>query len=445
MAAYIRRLLKLFKSVVLFSVLLNIIACYAETILLDDDIFQASSSQKGLNVGVAKPVRYLLYDVNPGEGFNLRRDVYMRIANLVKTLCEKEEWILVLPPWGRMYHWKTPRLDQNRIPWSLFFNVESLNQHVPVMEFEEYLWHANREPEIEEIYTLQRYAEGWKNGKFEEKYDRRECIDRPPYIKKDGKFRGWFWGYNDVYGLNFTCLSVQGFASILAPMLWENTTARSVFVDRAEELLHDHYGGKDYWDARRSMRFSDSLIDIGDAIRKKYFHSTDEKDNTIMERNWQDQKPVIGSAKGGDYLAVHLRRQDFARNKRKEAPSIKNAASQINEILQREGLKSVFLCTDAIKSEIDDLKSQVDGKVVHYRPPKDIMERFKDGGVAIIDQWVAAHAKYFIGTCVSTFSFRIQEERQIIGFDPKTTYNCFCGDPDLDTDCDQPSKWNIVY
>ena len=33
-----------------------------------------------------KPVRYILYDVNPGEGFNLRRDVYMRMAVFVKKL-----------------------------------------------------------------------------------------------------------------------------------------------------------------------------------------------------------------------------------------------------------------------------------------------------------------------------------------------------------------------
>ena len=33
-----------------------------------------------------KPRRYLLYDTNPGEGFNLRRDVYMRVANLVNDL-----------------------------------------------------------------------------------------------------------------------------------------------------------------------------------------------------------------------------------------------------------------------------------------------------------------------------------------------------------------------
>lgn len=33
--------------------------------------------------------RYLLYDVNPGEGFNLRRDVYMRVANTVRQLRQR--------------------------------------------------------------------------------------------------------------------------------------------------------------------------------------------------------------------------------------------------------------------------------------------------------------------------------------------------------------------
>ena len=32
--------------------------------------------------------RFIFYDVNPGEGFNLRRDVYMRMAVMVKKLNE---------------------------------------------------------------------------------------------------------------------------------------------------------------------------------------------------------------------------------------------------------------------------------------------------------------------------------------------------------------------
>ena len=83
--------------------------------------------------------RYLLYDVNPGEGFNLRRDVYIRMANLVKFLNEDEPWILVLPPWGRLYHWQSPTITNSKIPWSKFFDLDSLRKLIPVIEFTDYL------------------------------------------------------------------------------------------------------------------------------------------------------------------------------------------------------------------------------------------------------------------------------------------------------------------
>ena len=34
--------------------------------------------------GDQRPTKYILYDINPGEGFNLRRDVYMRMAVFVR-------------------------------------------------------------------------------------------------------------------------------------------------------------------------------------------------------------------------------------------------------------------------------------------------------------------------------------------------------------------------
>lgn len=83
--------------------------------------------------------RYLLYDVNPPEGFNLRRDVYIRVASLLKTLLKTEEWVLVLPPWGRLYHWRSPDIHQVRIPWSDFFDLPSLNRNIPVIEYEQFI------------------------------------------------------------------------------------------------------------------------------------------------------------------------------------------------------------------------------------------------------------------------------------------------------------------
>ena len=65
------------------------------------------------DTGSLKRTRYILYDVNPGEGFNLRRDVYMRMAVFVKKLNKSfpnSYWVLVLPPWGHLYHWQSRQL-----------------------------------------------------------------------------------------------------------------------------------------------------------------------------------------------------------------------------------------------------------------------------------------------------------------------------------------------
>lgn len=85
--------------------------------------------------------RYFLYDVNPGEGFNLRRDIYIRVAPLVKTLNRidsEHEWVLVstrnhgktrtvriIHNWGNLTHTgfaplgKSSTLEKNQ-PWYVF-------------------------------------------------------------------------------------------------------------------------------------------------------------------------------------------------------------------------------------------------------------------------------------------------------------------------------------
>ena len=63
-------------------------------------------------------------------------------------------------------------------------------------------------------------------------------------------------------------------------------------------------------------------------------------------------------------------------------------------------------------------------------------------GIFVI-RLVFIYYRYFIGTMESTFSFRIQDEREIIGFDPETTFNRICGEEDKE--CEQPAQWKIVY
>uniref|UniRef100_A0A8C6DIW0 GDP-fucose protein O-fucosyltransferase 2 n=1 Tax=Moschus moschiferus TaxID=68415 RepID=A0A8C6DIW0_MOSMO len=252
--------------------------------------FWPGQSAADILSGAASRRRYLLYDVNPPEGFNLRRDVYIRIASLLKTLLKTEEWVLVLPPWGRLYHWQSPDIHQVRIPWSDFFDLPSLNRNIPVIEYEQFIAESGG-PFIDQVYVLQGYAEGWKEGAWEEKIDSRPCIEPPLYSQdKHEYYRGWFWGYEETRGLNVSCLSVQGSASIIAPVLLRNTSARSVMLDRAENLLHDHYGGKEYWDTRRSMVFAKHLRVVGDEFRSRYLNSTDVADGIPFEEDWTQMK-----------------------------------------------------------------------------------------------------------------------------------------------------------
>ncbi|GAB1607368.1 GDP-fucose protein O-fucosyltransferase 2-like [Argonauta hians] len=415
---------------------------------LDDMVFQPPGMHNP-EFGTAKRDKYLLYDVNHGEGFNLRRDVYMRIANLAKSLNQVEPWVLVLPPWGNLYHWQTEDLEgrQIRIPWSLFFDVNSLSSHVPTIEFDEFLSvFGGPEGYVDQVYYLQHYKEGWTDGKFEEKIDERECLEKTSYkLDENNIWRGWFFGYYDnIHAKNFKCLSVQGHAGIMKPILLKNTTS-SVLVDRAENLLHDIYGDKEYWRARRSMVFAKELRSIGDKFRAEFLNSTDETDRTIWDSDWRKMIRKERNAFGGPYLAVHLRRKDYLRAHKDYVPTLKFAAKQIRKLLKQFGLEKVFIASDDTE-DVEKLRKKLRKKyeVYNFAPSKEILAKYMDGGVAIIDQWICAHARYFIGTHLSTFSFRIQEEREILGFKTITTFNRLCKEEE-GTDCEQPSKWTIVY
>ncbi|XP_057553537.1 GDP-fucose protein O-fucosyltransferase 2 isoform X2 [Hippopotamus amphibius kiboko] len=343
--------------------------------------FWAGQSAADILSGAASRRRYLLYDVNPPEGFNLRRDVYIRVASLLKTLLKTEDWVLVLPPWGRLYHWQSPDIHQVRIPWSDFFDLPSLNRNIPVIEYEQFIAESGG-PFIDQVYVLQGYAEGWKEGAWEEKIHSRPCIEPPLYSQdKHEYYRGWFWGYEETRGLNVSCLSVQGSASIVAPVLLRNTSARSVMLDRAENLLHDHYGGKEYWDGlpgvlievqvyylwqliferekhgvrcqenatRRSMVFAKHLRAVGDEFRSRYLNSTDAADRIPFEEDWTKMKVKLGSSRGGPYLGVHLRRKDFIWGHREDVPSLEGAVRRIRSLMKTHQLEKVFVATDAVR------------------------------------------------------------------------------------------------
>ncbi|XP_011809628.1 PREDICTED: GDP-fucose protein O-fucosyltransferase 2 [Colobus angolensis palliatus] len=463
-------------------------------------------------------LRYLLYDVNPPEGFNLRRDVYIRIASLLKTLLKTEEWVLVLPPWGRLYHWQSPDIHQVRIPWSEFFDLPSLNKNIPVIEYEQFIageaerhagrpWLFNWGRAIISKVDIRLGLRLRPNSPASSSAQR--CCLRPvaapPPLRSVVPFpccmllpqnftcavllprcvpapfeqiliadllgdavspspcglgRGGCtvfileqFAYPHLCGMSSTCARAESvcvhmeenvafgcFQVCVEESVCEPN--RSVMLDRAENLLHDHYGGKEYWDTRRSMVFARHLREVGDEFRSRHLNSTDDADRIPFQEDWTKMKVKLGSALGGPYLGVHLRRKDFIWGHREDVPSLEGAVRKIRSLMKIHRLDKVFVATDAVRKEYEELKKLLP-EMVRFEPTWEELELYKDGGVAIIDQWICSHARFFIGTSVSTFSFRIHEEREILGLDPKTTYNRFCGDQEKA--CEQPTHWKITY
>lgn len=70
-----------------------------------------------------------------------------------------------------------------------------------------------------------------------------------------------------------------------------------------------------------------------------------------------------------------------------------------------------------------------------------------DGAVAVVDQIICSRARYFVGTFDSTFTYRIYEEREILGFDSGDTFNSFCVNSDMadEEHCERNSVWPVVY
>ena len=115
-------------------------------------------------------------------------------------------------------------------------------------------------------------------------------------------------------------------------------------------------------------------------------------------------------------------------------------------ILDKELQPAVFVSTDAPKEEFLELKKLLAGldiEAFRFTPTEETHRMYMDGGVAIIDQSICSHARYFMGSYESTFTFRIQEEREILGFPVKKTFEMLCADGKFD--CEKGSIWKIVY
>ena len=256
-------------------------------------------------------MRYVLYDTSRAEGFNLRRDVYIRMAKL--TLELGDNWTLVLPPWGPLPHWQSKdKPNQTRLPWCTFFQIDALQEVVPVIEFETFIDHVATE--IDMVLILNHYPDLFVHQNpqqptpLEERYELDECR-HIQYYEEDGQVRGWFFGYSKrISARKLQCALLEGTTKTVAELIRERllpNQVQTLFIQNAEVMLHSDYGDAHFWLIRRSMQFDSKLVDIAAHFRKIQLNSDDVRDQTFIGDDWQlerlNKQRKAGYALGGDY------------------------------------------------------------------------------------------------------------------------------------------------
>lgn len=181
----------------------------------------------------ASPTIFLFYDVNSVEGFNLRRDVYIRMAVFLKSLRKRQNYAnsyLVLPPFYQLYHWNlvTPYRYQNNdinkddiMFWNHFFDLPSMKRYTAILDLWEYFeimqdcFGMQSKLAIDNVFRLQHFESMFQSGKFEEKFDVKTICDRDSY-----RNRGQFLSLYSNFSIRHThCVEFQGSAGLLYNLL----------------------------------------------------------------------------------------------------------------------------------------------------------------------------------------------------------------------------------
>ena len=73
-----------------------------------------------------------------------------------------------MPPWTHLPHWKNEfnQTDEFNYEWSQFFDVNSLNHYIPVIELRQYIHNHPNSWKIDVVYYLQNYKQTLSDAEF---------------------------------------------------------------------------------------------------------------------------------------------------------------------------------------------------------------------------------------------------------------------------------------
>jgi peptide-O-fucosyltransferase len=389
------------------------IHCFCILILLSTTTFWISGGQETCPVAPehdtcgpgSRSQLFLLYRVRPGEGFNLCRDVYMRMAEVAVFLRQKGLNVtLVLPEWGPLPHWRNDAANMH-MSWSKFFHVPSLNLLTPVIEMSDFVASISAGTEIE--LQLNHFPDTFSpDSKWTERYQIRDCDAGVHHSDDDDddEHQGED-SASDCPDCSVSwkrkCVLLDGTTLTLANLILQNFSSyHSVLITNADVVLHENYGSAFFWQIRRSMRFTDYLIQKGNHFRSAFLQSDDDRDGTRMESDWRLMRRQAGHATGGQFVALHWRRSDFVQY-RTDVPDIQCTAEQVIRIFSTvvaKDIRRLFLATDATKQEIDRLLGHLQkADIKVYMFEDNDSDPLPEGQRAVIDQWICAHSHFFLG------------------------------------------------
>lgn len=118
--------------------------------------------------------------------------------------------------------------------------------------------------------------------------------------------------------------------------------------DRAEVILWDSYGDKNFWTARQSLQFASRLQEIAFDFLTKHGLSPSINISQLGLSSTNNSETRLSLRR--EYLSLHLRRADFMLGRlASELPTIPSTARQIMSQLRILGLAEVFIATDATR------------------------------------------------------------------------------------------------
>jgi hypothetical protein len=336
--------------------------------------------------------RYFIYDVGPGERFNMRKAIVQRpfatVAALAKAEGGDDSWTLVLPPFEQF------RSKEGKEPWAKFFDTQLIKAVWPhVIEFDEWVETVGKETGNRVDYV----------------YNPAEC---PAEVMEQKNFDHQIFGQHiEVGSIKCSKEHIDADDKRLVKLLMKKTEFASVKRPRtvlvpSYEQISPPYQIEEKLRIQSALRFAPSLL----AEAAKF------------------QKEEMGGRK---YVAMHLRRGDFLRNHAAHAPTLEHVVKAVRALADKAGVTDFYLATNGSPEEVASMKkSLAEGSpaIALHRfgsayETKDVSEAAYEGHgvysslqVATIEQALASQALAFCGTLFSTFSMQIHFERKNRGF-----------------------------